>query len=80
VGEKLGGIDEDLLGELTGAIFERISLKDADQEPFNFKAAESKIWEERYNSLLSYVKSTFKEDYVDGAEYAVAVNLSTNYG
>ena len=70
VREKVGGINEDLLGELTCCIFDRMVLKDAHQD-FSFQRESSQIWEDRYKALLNYVKRTFPSDYIDGAEYGL---------
>lgn len=70
VQKRLGLIDEDVLSELTCAIFTRTCLIDTSTD-FNFNTEEAKLWEDRYKTLLGYVKKNFSSDYVDGAEYGL---------
>ena len=56
-----------LVGELGCAIFEMIGVI-GENDPY----AQNNIWKTRYEALYTYVKRTYAESYIDGAEYGVS--------
>jgi len=61
--QVMGRVDPDLVGELGVRIIDKIGIVDAG-EP-------AEVWKNRYETLYRYVKNTYAESYVDGAEYAI---------
>lgn len=62
--EVLGRVSPDLVGELGSIIIGKIGVIESNN-PY----AENNIWKTRYDTLYQYVKRTYAESYVDGAEY-----------
>ena len=62
----LGRVSPELVGELGCEVMNRIGITSAISpiEEYN-------LWKTRYEALYSYVKRTYAESYVDGAEYGV---------
>lgn len=61
--QVMGRVDPDLVGELGVRIIDKIGVTNGD--------CECDVWKERYQTLYRYVKNTYAESYVDGAEYAM---------
>ena len=62
--QVLGRTSPALIGALGEAIIERIGVV-GESHPY----AHNNIWKTRYETLYQYVKRTYAESYVDGAEY-----------
>jgi len=65
----LGRVSPDIVGRLGARIMDQITVP-------NTKEIDS-VWRERYYALFRYVKATFPDDYVDGAEWG-NVNIPYN--
>ena len=65
--EVLGRVSPDLVGELGCLIMEKIGVIESNN-PY----VHNNIWKTRYDTLYSYVKRTYAESYVDGAEYGTS--------
>ncbi len=63
----IGHTSPELVGELGCAIMGMIGVPN-DNDPY----AQHNIWKTRYEILYRYVKATYAESYVDGAEYGIA--------
>jgi len=61
----VGHVSPELVGELGCAIMGLISVPCVDAE------FTDSVWRKRYEALYSYVKRTYADDYVDGAEYGM---------
>ena len=65
--EVLGETSPELIGELGSRIMDRIEVRRGSNSPYD----DTNIWKVRYNTLFQYVKKTYADSYVDGAEYGV---------
>ena len=66
--EVVGKVSPVLAARLGVAIMEKIGVPESDQ-PY----AQNNIWKTRYEVLYRYVKETYAESYVDGAEYGIMI-------
>ena len=62
--QVLGRTSPELVGAIGAAIIDRIGVV-GECHPY----ADNNIWKTRYETLYQYVKRTYAESYVDGAEY-----------
>lgn len=62
----IGHVSPELVGELGCAIYGMIGVS-TTSDPY----AEHNIWRTRYETLHRYVRNTYAESYVDGAEYGM---------
>ncbi len=62
----IGQTSPELVGELGCAIMGMIGVLDIN-DPY----ATNNIWKTRYETLHRYVRNTYAESYVDGAEYGM---------
>ena len=65
--QVLGRTSPELVGAIGEAIIERIGVV-GECHPY----AQNNIWKTRYEALYTYVKRTYAESYIDGAEYGVS--------
>ena len=65
--QVLGRTSPELIGAIGDAIIARIGVV-GECHPY----AQNNIWKTRYEALYQYVKRTYGEDYIDGAEYGVS--------
>ena len=73
--EVLGETSPELIGELGVRIMDRIGIDRGPNTPYN----QNNIWKVRYNTLFQYVKRTYADSYVDGAEYGLSnINRETD--
>ena len=63
----IGKISPELVGELSCAIMGMICI------PSDNGVYEDDLWKTRYERLYRYVKHTYAESYIDGAEYGILV-------
>ena len=63
----IGKTSPELVGELGCAIMGMICI------PSEPKVCQDEIWKTRYETLRRYVKRTYAESYIDGAEYGIIV-------
>lgn len=63
----IGKTSPELIGELGCAIMGHVGVN-GENDPY----AQHNIWKTRYEVLYRYVKETYAESYVDGAEYGIA--------
>ena len=61
----IGHVSPDLVGELGCLIMDMIGVDDIKTNN------DDSIWRERYERLYNYVKLTYAESYVDGAENGI---------
>lgn len=64
--EVIGRVDYTVSSELACLIMEKIGIVE-NSDPY----ADHNIWKTRYDTLYRYVKRTYAESYVDGAEYGI---------
>ncbi len=62
----IGHTSPELVGEIGCAIYGLIGVVEAN-DPY----AEHNVWKTRYEVLHRYVRTTYAESYVDGAEYGM---------
>ena len=62
----IGHVSPELVGELGCVIYGMIGVS-TTSDPY----AEHNIWKTRYETLHRYVRNTYAESYVDGAEYGM---------
>ena len=62
----IGHVSPELVGELGCAIYGMVGVSTIS-DPY----AEHNIWRTRYETLHRYVRNTYAESYVDGAEYGM---------
>ena len=65
----IGHTSPELVGELGCAIMGLMGVP-STSDPY----AEHNIWKTRYEVLHRYVRNTYAESYVDGAEYGIMVH------
>lgn len=65
----IGEASPELIGVLGCEISGRVGVVE-ENHPY----AENNIWKTRYQALFNYVKKTYPESYVDGAEYGMMDN------
>ena len=64
----IGHTSPELVGEIGCAIYGLIGVVEAN-DPY----AEHNVWKTRYETLHRYVRNTYAESYIDGAEYGIMV-------
>lgn len=67
----MGEVDDDVLFEVSMSVMDRIFLTTLQPQD----TSEAAMWEDRYKSLFRYVKKTYAESYIDGAEYGTLYGL-----
>ena len=65
--EVIGKSSPELIGELGALIMDKITVM-GECNPY----AKHNIWKTRYEALYNYVKRTYAESYIDGAEYGMS--------
>lgn len=73
--EVLGETSPELIGELGSRIMDRIGVDTGSNSPYDH----DNIWKVRYETLFRYVKRTYADSYVDGAEYGVNVTMNGDF-
>lgn len=65
--DVIGKVSPELIGELGSMIMDKVGVAEPCH-PYD----KDNIWKTRYETLYSFVKRTYAESYVDGAEYGVS--------
>jgi hypothetical protein len=63
----IGQVTPELVGELSVTIMDMICI------PSDPDVYQDDLWKTRYERLYRYVKHTYAESYIDGAEYGILV-------
>ena len=73
--EVIGETSPQLIGELGVRIMDRVGVDTGSSSPYD----QNNIWKVRYETLFRYVKRTYADSYVDGAEYGVNGTMSGDF-
>lgn len=68
--DVMGKVSPELVGALGCEVMGRIGFIE-ENGPYSH----NNIWKTRYEALYNYVKKTYAESYVDGAEYGMMDNV-----